>query len=734
MICFCLRIFIFFQASPDIDVTHVDFQHGEIVRRRRSSKKRGRATSATIVPIGQSDVASTFSSDHSSGRSSRGSSTASPITEPASENSEMKIKFLEGNSMFGDKPKSDMGHTTDQEEGKGSVVQSEEQLGIISRRTGSGFYRSGSTCSESSRSPCSNESAKYNDSSLFEDSLLPPKSHYNKRLLNEKTQTGNTESRIGEGESVSPKRASPKLRNVLTQEQKDEIVNMMTDLKLKSNRPLSAEKILDVIPIPEGMAMNEVKSYLSECLKDYFSLGIITTRSLGQNSVTSPSRKSVGKDLSVDSSCQIQNISSQSKVGNDLERKRSLDEFIKRGRTEPPYWGNMANDVKKSDFNARPTEKESSITTENESVKSVDQVVRDHCEAPENILVKDEKICGNLEAVVLKSDLNGEPAKPASDLLEPKSDDRVDFRTEYAKGGLFQEKVNTESSFDAASKPAGRNVNEENFEPDSEKLIVEHMTDHPCEPLEPHMTLTGKAANESVVKIDSSEERSDCFVDETTCNRVMGKDQLLLLREEYDTSLCKVNEVKDITEDSTNDDLKDVILEDADIGERFEDASALEASNEINYVPGICEEISVSKHSEAKAITRLRKAHTIGPGIARKTTSPRVKSTKSLERDAYAKSRSKNSSSGDNNELLYGFRVNSPSLANSTTSSIDTSQGYMFDDDDYVTDSETDTYTSGENSEKDQIRSLLADLGVNDDIIGMKEDHFSTPEVRFLSF
>ena len=63
--------------------------------------------------------------------------------------------------------------------------------------------------------------------------------------------------------------------------------------------------------------------------------------------------------------------------------------------------------------------------------------------------------------------------------------------------------------------------------------------------------------------------KSDCFVHETTCNRVMGKDQLLLLREEYDTGLCKVNEVKDITEDGTNDDVRGVILEDPDIGESF---------------------------------------------------------------------------------------------------------------------------------------------------------------------
>ena len=723
-LCFdFLFVLIFFQASPDIDVTHVDFQHGEIVSRRRSSKKRARTPLAIIVPIRENDGTSSFSSDHSSGRSSRGSSTTSPIVEPINEISQAKVKLLEGNSLLREKPSAFLNpkieHTTQRTRARGSSTEGEVQPGDVKKETdyfSSGSKRSESSGSERLSSPSSNEPAGDIGESSGEVSLTQ-KSRLDNQSLNSSNRTGDTESKSNIDELISPMKTSSQFKNMLTAEQKDEIANMITDLKLKSNRPLTTEKILDIIPIPEGMTGDEVKSYLVKCLKDYFTLGIITTRKSGQNSITSPLRKSLGKDCPVDSESQVKNVSSQIKLGNDLERKKSLDEFIRRGRTEPPYWSSVASDVKGTDISSR--------TSENKIVDCVAAAANDHNETVENSTETADTLRNEVERVALESNMAEESAALSNGNLESKDNSKNKFKVECGEDRLFEEDLNAKSQFDASSN----NIENEIARANEGFLTDERLLSNANES---ELIRSGNSDGKVLQGRDVIEEKSGFFPEKTKSNSVLGEEEPSSSKDKNDKNSRNKNDVRNVEESTSDNALSEFNMEDGIKGDRFNDSSTIEDPNEVNYVPGICEDISPSKHSEAKPIKKLRKANTIGPGIARKSVSPRTTSTKSLERDSYGRWRSKNSSSGETNELLYGFRMNSPSLAESTTSSIDTNQGYLFDDDDYVTDSEVETCTSGENSEKEKIRSILADLGVNDDIIGMKEDHFSTPDVRFI--
>ena len=810
----------YISASPDVEVTRVDFQHGEIAKRRRSSRKRTKTPTATIAPIREFDSISIVSSEHSSGRSSRGSSTASPIVGRPDEDTEVKIKFLEGSSVFPERclkstemDRSKVGRTD------GGSSDGERQIGVQQMVDFRERYgRSGSSCSSRSRS--SNESTKGLDSilsrevattrksqsrstreMLYRDQTVDTKtkgyideptqrevtktrSYSDEPIHREVTKTRSysdepihreltkTKSLTGEqshrevtklrsysdeplqreltktksltSELMAPTKTSTPLKGVLTRKQKDEIAEMMSDLKSKSNRPLSTEKILEIIPIHDGMSVDEIKCYLNECLKDYFSMGIISTKNPTNNSVKSPIRTTLELGLHVDAENRNESCSMQSKLKNDLDRKKSLDEFLRRGRTEPPFWSSEISPKKTKSrsidtkfstrINGTEAVNSSAEVEDGNQLNESENVDRKNrlSEEVATVLVQSvavEKISGPPKGFIVSQGTvtNGYSVEIGA----VHSDDAgLDDRAgNLRRAGSNDLEAQIESQIVVDTKSKSPTVENENIGANSEKLI-----DDSSRPFITGLASSGDAVEENMVHRGADESSSKTDV---------NKSKSYIAEGVIDTSLPEVNSSNNFgshnemetmdrapVDDVINGVISGVILQDAPRGEVSDDASTLEASNEMNFVPGICEEVSPAKHSEAKPIKKLRKANTIGPGIARRTASPRGKgSTKSLERDTFGRFKAKSSSSGETGDLLYGFRVESPSLANSTTSSIDTNQGYMFDGDDYVTDSEGETYTSGENSERERIRSLLADLGVNDDIIGLKEDHFSTPDV-----
>ena len=719
-------LFSIFQASPSIDLSHVDFEHGEIVRRRRSSKRKTRAGSATIVPIIENDGMSSFSSGQSSGRSSHCSSTASPIAELRNDGSDVKVKLLEGTSMLQDSPSVCRGPNMEpnSEHVEERSLLKEGRSSSINRQidcVGSSSKRSGSSGSEGSRSPCSYESLRYTDSRSPTE-LLAQTSKCNYGLVDSKTQSSSLGTINDKNEPLSPRSTSPQVRGVLTQEQKGEIAAIMADLKLKSNRPLTTEKILDMIPIPEGMTADEIKNYLSDCLKDYFSLGIITTRGLGHNSQSSPLKKSLGKDSPVDSEGKIGDVNSQGKLRNELERKKSLDEFIKRGRTEPPYWSSISNDSRDVSSDSKATKKELN--------ESSDKIVRDFSNVTENSADEEEKSCDTLTELGLENILAEGTSALSNGIPTWNDNNRSEIKALKGEDNSYAKLEHAEHCFDAVDRLLVNDGKKDNIKVKENEIATRGVI-NVSEPLESHMTSIADNMVNSIDNEDAGVMQS--LVGEIEEDNMTGDDETP--RGENHRSLSKETDALKIKEEKTVNDLgRDITFDNRTSDEIFEENSTSDASNEVNYVPGICEEVSFVSQSEAKPVAKLRKANTIGPGIKRASLSPKSRATRNVEREAYSKLKSKSFSSGEANERLYGFRMNSPSLPDSTTSSIDTSQGYLFDDDEYFTDSEAETCTSGENNEKENIRSLLADLGVNDDIIGMKEDHFSTPDVRYSLF
>jgi len=635
------------------------------------------------------------------------------------------VKLLEGTSLLRDSPSvSQRQHLEPDSELveersmlKGHLSSTKKQTDSI----GSSPKRTGSSGSEGSRSPCSNESLKYTGSRSPTEQLSTQTTKYGYGLVDSKAHPSSLATKNDKNEPLPPRSTSTQVRGVLTQEQKSEIAAIMADLKLKSNRPLTTEKILDMIPIPEGMTADEIKHYLSDCLKDYFSLGIITTRGPGHNFQPSPLRKSLNKDSPVDSIVKVEGVTSQGKLRSELERKKSLDEFIKRGRTEPPYWSSIANDSKDVCNDSRVTKKEINETS--------DKIVRDFRNSTENSADGEETSCDPSTELGLENVLAEGTSTLSNSIPNWNDNSKSEVGALNGEDGSRAKRENAEHWCDAVNRPLAGNGKKDNIKPKEDKTVTGGVM-NVSEPLESHMTTVADTVVNSFYNENFSVIQS--LVDEIEEDSMTGDDETR--RGKTYRNLSKETDTLKSKEERTGIDFdSDITFDDRTNGEILEDNSTSDASNDINYVPGICEEVSVVRNSEAKPVAKMRKANTVGPGIKRASLSPKSRATRSVEREAYSKLKSKSFSSGETNERLYGFRMNSPSLPDSTTSSIDTSQGYLFDDDEYFTDSEAETCTSGENNEKENIRSLLADLGVNDDIIGMKEDHFSTPD-SFMGF
>lgn len=687
---------------------------------------------------------SNVSSDHSSGRSSRNSSVPSPITESTSQSAEVKIRFLEGslinsekmhafvpnsrleNAKFNDKT-SDLSLETGGNGGDRAI-----QMGDLGNR----LRRAGSSCSSRSRS--SNDSSKEFDSSLSKEILQ--KSKKTSQIIESIKREGLTEgSKSGEvwDESSPPRKSSTPLHEVLTQKQKDEIAEMMGDLKSKSNRPLTTEKVIEIIPIQDGMSIDEIKGYINECLKDYFSTGIITTRGISQQSVKSPVRRQLDLGAPLNSE-QQQAVDVQSKVGNELERKRSLEEFIRRGRTEPPYWSSIrvneietAPDMESSNTKSASEENEtvsnldlnSSSTINGLSTKSLRTTDSESCEQPSTQSKRHLESCGvdgNPNVVENASDASvNKPYLKAETLNDKEAIKRVNEANIEYNWKCLESAVKGEDNLESDDS-------KRDFFDACKELSSQGQESVTLEETSSLVTAMGNQDECIGINAKASEDASESDVEMQKRNDETAK--LKLKRMEKQSHANDFENDGDRNDVIVNGGLEGEKVEDSSAvgGGIFDDASYLEASAEMNFVPGICEQVSIGKHSNAKPIRKLRKANTIGPARMRRITSPKVKGTKSLN--------AKSSSSGETGDLLYGFKMNSPTIAYSTTSSIDTNQGYMFDDNDCVSDSEGETCTSEDVSEKEKIRSLLADLGVNDDIIGMKENHFSTPEVSCVLF
>ena len=141
-------------------------------------------------------------------------------------------------------------------------------------------------------------------------------------------------------------------------------------------------------------------------------------------------------------------------------------------------------------------------------------------------------------------------------------------------------------------------------------------------------------------------------------------------------------------------------------------------SNEIKsdeyYVPGI-------HNSSDSPANKLKST----PKKLIEASIPKFPSSVANNNFSSASPRSVSSSSKSLEKTI--FRRNTRS---STTDSTDRIKDRMsFDAGHFYSDSESDTCSTS-----DQSWSILADLGITDDFIGLKEDHFSTPDVRNFFF
>ena len=162
-------------------------------------------------------------------------------------------------------------------------------------------------------------------------------------------------------------------------------------------------------------------------------------------------------------------------------------------------------------------------------------------------------------------------------------------------------------------------------------------------------------------------------------------------------------------------------------------------SYELNFVPGIHKD----EDNNSRPIRRRRTKSEMKPISSTPTNLPRrSNTTKECRKSSFISPLSSSDhgvetrrrtfgSSGFGERNLFPFNIKSGTF-DSAKSSLDTTQGLMFDPGYFMSDSESDTIETSTSTEgTDPVRSILADLGVSDDIVGLKEDHFSSPDVSF---
>ena len=692
-----------------------------------------------IAPMKEFDTMSHASSGRSSDYSSRSSSVISPPSprcdsagfavkkaDPGEE-----VKFLEGHSLksqakFDATDSAGHGIRAESALDRSRSVNSSLSVDGLGRR---GEFKARSSSSGSSRSRSSLESQR---DSTFDSSLSQEiaSSYKGKSDESFKWSGAAAEGKIDGAEDYTRLQAgtlSTPQKFVLTEQQKGELVEMMRSLRFNSNKPLTTEKVLEMIPVQKEMSREEIKNYIDECLRDYFSMGIITTmqKSPLRKPIKTETNNEVAGDPRVDGTCKE---SDKDKVPNNnlnldeinKTKSQSLDNFLSEGRATVPIWSSVNTEISK------------------------------HKHGKSSELVKEASF-NDREPVVQK--------KIERDSLS-KFDNGVDREDNFPKDKL-ETSVNKDS-FQVASQLSGGNSVVNNVKSDALIRCLSNDNEIPVDRSNPRIEYSdfnevkkrGTEENE-LHRVDRASS-GDVHIDMNSTSGLPVAQELenarttgLLEKKSFaseTSAFVKPSKTLDRTKSSVvyEETINDALIDDLDesIGlVNGNDNDSFEKGNEYadksfepdlsinadepNFVPGIHDDPLAHTFSQAKPITRF---NTIGHPSNRQSTPKSAKGPKSLDRETPGKLKIKVPSSTEASDLLYGFRVKSPTF-DSTKSSIDTSQGFLFDDDDYITDSDADTFTTGDNSERDRIRSLLADLGVNDDIIGMKEDHFATPDV-----
>ena len=743
------------------------------MKKRRSSKKRIKTPTISIAQSNDLDSSSNVSSDHSSEYSSGRSSLVSPHVdmmdgEVPGNDAEVNGKFLEGESHVAEPevvPFNGSRSKFTLDVGDNDLKMSKHNENGIVRRADSTLH-SNESINQSEKSLSTGCKLESLESTLSKEIVSQQKLENDTLRQAEgcdgdmygRTDTSHDIEKITEVRQRMERISSP--RNELSQNKKDELIEMMKNLRIKSNKPLTMDKILEIIPAHEGMSTDELKGYINECMLDYFSMGIITTKGATLAPKASPSKKAVerkqsketidlnksavGAELSsltdvktaegpthphktsplrkpVERKLSEQTCNSKESVavverrslGNvkislekpksesdAKERSKSLDEFLRRGRTQPPYWSSrgISSETRRSQSERNGSLKIEDAISEGEKVSGINSVKRKLDFDDKGLRVKQDQNEGSV--VRTESMQNSgiiENGETIDDIVAIDSNSQNGYETE---GNENVKPIETDIETDIYGFYASENrVNH--------KTENEQKTSNIIVPTNETAVLKERNVTETPGEADSQ----SCDSRTVQEPGLQTHDFIILTHE------------TEVSEEPSKSDLKKIVSNSGSKIEHLEqDISGTPEDDDLNFVPGIHDDSETTKHSQARPITRARKANTIGPIRSKSSTpSSRKGQAKSLEGV-------RAHSSSDPKSLLYGFQMNSPAF-DSTRSSIDTTQGYLYGDDDYVTDSETDTYGSGDNSEKEKIRTILADLGVNDDIIGLKEDHFATPDV-----
>ena len=739
------------------------------MKKRRSSKKRFKTPIISIAQSNDLDSSSYVSSDHSSEYSSGRSSLVSPHVdmmdgEVPRTDAEVDGKFLEGVShvaepevvpFHGNRSKLTL------DVGDNDVKMNDHDENGIAKTADSTLHNNDSI-NENEQSLSTRSKLESLESTLSNEIVSQQKLENHDSLRQtegcdgdvcRRTDTSHDIEKVTEVRQRMEQISSP--RNELPQNKKDELIQMMKNLRIKSNKPLTMDKILEIIPAHEAMSTEELKGYIDECLLDYFSMGIITTKGatlapkasplkqaverkqsketidLNKSAVgaessslvdvktaegsmhphkTSLLRKPVERKLS-EQSCNSKEpvaLVARRSLGNvkvslekpksdsdTKERSKSLDEFLRRGRTQPPYWSSrgISSETRRSQPESNGSLKIEDAKSEGEIVSGVSSVKRKLDFDDKGFSVKQDH---SEMAVVRTASMQNsgviENGETIDHIVTIGSDSQNGYKTE----GIENVKPIETDIYGLYASENRVNHKTENEQKTSNTIVETDET--------------------TVVKeIDTTETPGEVDSQSLDSRTV----QLLGLQTHDFLILTHETEASD---EPSKTNFKKIVSNSSSNVKHLQDTSCTPEDDDLNFVPGIHDDSETTKHSQARPITRATKANTIGP-IRSKSSVPssRKGQAKSLEGV-------RTHSSSDPKSLLYGFQMNSPTF-DSTRSSIDTAQGYLYGDDDYVTDSETDTYGSGDNSEKEKIRTILADLGVNDDIIGLKEDHFATPDV-----
>eukprot|EP00794_Sanderia_malayensis_P018739 gene18740-20628_t len=445
----------------------------------------------------------------------------------------------------------------------------------------------------------------------------------------------------------------------LSEENKIEIRNILSDLQQLSCRPLPVEKILEVIPHQDGLTDSELKNYLNEYIANYYSLGIISNKS------------------------------------HKTTRHGSFDSRKDRASEKTTTWR---------------TSKLDSATSSTSTPKSGVRISRSMSESfSKNLRIDQASILFNSEGLIDGTEKYGDKTP------QPGSDDVCDSVNEAD----VDNPLLTACSDSEIRLSVAKDDNEQDNEAGKHHIRED-------EDAQQHASVTS-AEDDSLRHVSSGITReNDIENDNDVVDPILPEKTL---------ATCSASvAIDDVNAAELSLDEIDVASE-RDLSHVQKEANSTELpgtgiteDSDFNFVPGIYEEPKCL--SKTRPILSQR-SNTIG-GLRQSSIETHSVPSRSLGNSASLRStKIAPTGTSDSEELLYGFMINSPSQG-SPHSSVNTTQGLIFDDDNCVSDS-TETFDSTETDEKEQIRNILADLGVNDDIIGLKEDHFATPD-SFMGF